>query len=66
MLRYVKDHMATIGGVEIYPIISLLIFFLFFLALAWYVFKVDKRFISYMKSRPLELEGEDEAEKDIF
>ncbi|HAB26526.1 MAG TPA: CcoQ/FixQ family Cbb3-type cytochrome c oxidase assembly chaperone, partial [Xanthomarina gelatinilytica] len=33
MLKYVKNHMETIAGVEIFPIISLLIFFIFFVVL---------------------------------
>ena len=27
MLKYIKHHLDTISGVEIYPIISLLLFF---------------------------------------
>ena len=33
MLKFIKHNMETISGIEIYPIISLLIFFLFFVVL---------------------------------
>ena len=61
-MRFIKQHLESIAGVEIYPILSLLIFFLFFVGLAIYVFRVDKGFISYMKDRPLDLAGEDDSE----
>jgi len=44
MLKFVKHNLETISGVEVYPILSLLIFFLFFVALyTWtYTYKKDK------------------------
>ena len=53
MLRFVKDNMASIDGVEIYPIISLVIFAAFFAGLLWWVFKADKKKIDKMKQMPL-------------
>lgn len=38
MLKFIKHNMETISGIEIYPIISLLIFFLFFIGLYVWVF----------------------------
>lgn len=46
--------MGSIDGVEIYPIVSLLVFFIFFLILGWYVYKTDKKHIDEMKQVPLE------------
>ncbi|RNL89879.1 CcoQ/FixQ family Cbb3-type cytochrome c oxidase assembly chaperone [Sinomicrobium pectinilyticum] len=54
MLKFVKDHLAGIDGVEIYPVISLSIFFLFFLALFWWVFTAKKDYIESVKQIPLE------------
>jgi cbb3-type cytochrome oxidase subunit 3 len=54
MLKFVKSHMATIDGVEIYPIISLLIFFLFFVALGIYVFRTPKKRFEEDSRLPLE------------
>lgn len=44
MLKFVKHNMETISGIELYPIISLLIFFIFFVGLySWvYTYKKDK------------------------
>ncbi len=42
MLRFIKHYMDTIQGIEIYPIISLLIFFLFFSAVIWYAMKAPQ------------------------
>lgn len=49
-----KDILQGIDNVAIWPVISFSIFFLFFLALIWYVFTVDKKFIGRMKNMPLE------------
>ena len=61
-MRYIKYHLETITGVEIYPLISLLIFFLFFAGLLIYVFTVDKRFLTYMGERPLDKEDQHETQ----
>ena len=42
MLKFVKQHMESISGIEIYPIISFLIFFVFFLLVGIWVFTVRK------------------------
>lgn len=54
MFKFVKGHMETISGVEIYPIISLLIFFIFFIVLFWWVFTAKREYIQNMEEIPLE------------
>lgn len=54
MLKFVKKHMETIDGVEIYPMISLLIFFIFFAGLYWWVFTAKKEYIKEVSKIPLE------------
>ncbi|MDB5274559.1 MAG: hypothetical protein JWO58_2926 [Chitinophagaceae bacterium] len=54
MLKFVKYHISSIGHIEIYPIISFLIFFLFFLGMLIWVLKSDKKFITKMQNLPLE------------
>ena len=61
MLKFVKGPLESIDGVEIYPIISLLIFFIFFTALFWWVFTAKKEYISDVSSIPLEFESDDES-----
>ncbi|WP_185781866.1 CcoQ/FixQ family Cbb3-type cytochrome c oxidase assembly chaperone [Croceivirga lutea] len=54
MLKFVKEHMQTIDGVATYPMISLLIFFVFFTLLFWWVFTARKEHIKEMGEMPLE------------
>ena len=54
MLKFVKSHLSSIGHIEVYPIISFLIFFLFFCVMLLWVMKSDKKFISKMQNLPLE------------
>lgn len=52
MLKFVKHNMETITGIEIYPVISLLIFFIFFVALYTWVYTYSKDKISEMRNIP--------------
>jgi len=61
MLKFFKHNLETIAGVEIYPMISLLIFFFFFLGLyTWtYTYKKDK--IQEMSKLPFSDQDKDET-----
>lgn len=61
MLKFIKNHMDTIGGIEIYPLISFVIFFLFFTGLLIYVMKVDKKTIKKLSNIPLDLNEDSHA-----
>jgi len=52
MLKFIKHTMETIGGIEIYPIISLLIFFTFFVGLFVWVFTYKKETIEELSNMP--------------
>ena len=54
MLKFVKNHMESITGIEIYPIISLTIFFTFFMVLFWWVFTAKKEYIEEVSELPLD------------
>lgn len=56
MLKFVKHNMESISGIEIFPIISLLIFFIFFVALYTWVYTYKKEKISEMSMLPFENE----------
>jgi cbb3-type cytochrome oxidase subunit 3 len=56
------NTLSKIQGIELYPIISLLIFFIFFIVMAYFVFNLDKGYISDMKNMPLE---EDENDSSV-
>ncbi len=49
-----KNILQSIDNVAVWPIISFVIFFLFFLMLLWWVFTVNKKFIDYMSKMPME------------
>lgn len=54
MLKFIKHHMESITGIEIYPIISLLIFFIFFVVLFYWVITRKKDYIKRVSNLPLD------------
>lgn len=63
MLKFVKSHMESIEGVATYPMISLMIFFLFFVALFWWVFTASKTHVKEMSELPLDDQQPNSSEK---
>lgn len=49
-----ENYLSSIEGVGIYPIISLLVFFIFFVVLFIWAIKVDKNYLKKMRELPLE------------
>ncbi|MGE0771281.1 MAG: cbb3-type cytochrome c oxidase subunit 3 [Cyclobacteriaceae bacterium] len=49
-----KDILRSIEHIEIWPVVSFVIFFLFFLIMIWWVMTVDKKFINTMSNMPLD------------
>ena len=58
MFKFIKQYAETIQGIDIYPIISMLIFVLFFIAVLWYVKRMDRGQVQKIKNLPLDLENE--------
>lgn len=54
MLRFISHNMTGIDGIEIFPILSLLIFSLFFAAVITYVIRMSKTRIEEISAIPLE------------
>lgn len=54
MLKFVKHHLTNITGIEIYPLVSFGIFFIFFVGLLVYVLMERKDYINEMKNMPLD------------
>lgn len=48
-----SNYLVEIAGVSIYPIISLLLFVLFFVGVLYWVFKMDKNKVNYIANLPL-------------
>jgi hypothetical protein len=51
MLRFIKHNLTSIDGVSIYPIISLLIFFLFFAFMLTYVIRMKKKEVNELNEK---------------
>ena len=49
-----KELLQSIEGVSIYPIISLIVFVVFFAVILIWMFKVDKKYIKKMENLPFE------------
>lgn len=47
------NYLESITGIGIFPLTSLVLFFVFFSFVAFWAFKADKGFISSMKQLPL-------------
>lgn len=58
MFKFIKQYAESIDGINIYPVISLLIFFVFFIALLYYVKKMDKSKVDELSRIPLDSENQ--------
>jgi cytochrome c oxidase cbb3-type subunit 4 len=54
MLKFIKHNLESIEGVEIYPIISLVLFFLVFSAMLVFVFRLPKKRIDNLSNLPFD------------
>jgi cytochrome c oxidase cbb3-type subunit IV len=54
MLKFIKHHMESITGIELFPLISFVIFFTFFIAMAFYVASFKKKEIEEFENIPLD------------
>ena len=49
-----KNVLQSIENIQVWPVISFIIFFIFFLCLLWWVFTADHNYIETMKSLPVD------------
>ncbi len=49
-----KDIFNAMSGIEVYGIISLILFFLIFLGVIYWSITVDKKYLNKMKQLPLD------------
>lgn len=54
MFKFIKGNLENIDGVSIYPLVSLLIFFIFFVGLFLWVITAKKAHIDEVSNIPLE------------
>ncbi len=60
-----SENLSALEGVSIYPIVSLIIFFLVFAFAIFWVIKLDKKYINRMESIPLDFNPENENNFEI-
>jgi len=60
MFKFIKQYAEKMDHAQVYPMISLIIFFLFFVVLLIYVRKMDKTSIATLSNIPLD-EKEEQA-----
>jgi hypothetical protein len=61
-----KNVLQNIDNIAIWPVISFVIFFAFFLGLLWWTFTADKKFIKYMSNLPVHDEhASDTSDSDL-
>ena len=53
-MKIVSHYMGSIEGIEIFPIIAVLIFVSFFISLLYYLYHLDKGFVNDMGNMPLQ------------
>ena len=53
MLKFIKGHMESIDGIALFPIITLVIFFTFFMGLFVWVFTYNNAKIKEMSEIPI-------------
>ncbi len=51
-----KEVLSAVEGMGIFPVISLIIFFVFFIGVAVWFIKADKKYLNKMSNLPLGLE----------
>jgi cytochrome c oxidase cbb3-type subunit 4 len=66
MLKFITGHMSTIDGISIYPIISFLIFFVFFILITYYVITMKKSYVDEVSHIPLDEDETMEPSEQIL
>lgn len=64
-MKIVIQQLEQISGVEIYPIISLIIFFTFFILVGYLVLTTPKSYIEEMSNLPLDEDDDLQNDNDI-
>ena len=49
-----SNYLSTIEGIEIFPVVSLILFFTVFCVIIYRTYKADKKFIKHMSCLPLD------------
>lgn len=50
----IKELIKSIAGIELYGVVAMLIFFIIFILVIFWTFKMDRRYLNKMKNMPLD------------
>lgn len=53
MLKFIKHHMTSIVDIEIFPLVSFIIFFTLFTSMLIWVITMKKSYTDYMSAMPV-------------
>jgi cbb3-type cytochrome oxidase subunit 3 len=53
MLKFIKGHMTSIQGVDLFPVMAFLLFFGIFLLVIWWVIGMRRDQVDHMSALPL-------------
>ncbi len=48
------NYLTSISGISIFPLLGLLVFFVFFTGMIWYVYTADKKSMDAQRNLPLD------------
>lgn len=60
-----KEVLRSIDNIAIWPVMSFVIFFTFFIGLLWFTFKADKNFIKHMSHMPMDDETPSQSHESL-
>jgi uncharacterized membrane protein len=61
MSKIIKQYADQVNGIEVYPIVSLLIFIIFFAGMLLYVRQMSRESINELSNMPLDLQEENKT-----
>jgi cytochrome c oxidase cbb3-type subunit 4 len=61
MSKIIKQYADQVNGIEVYPIVSLLIFIIFFAGMLMYVRQMSRESINELSNMPLDLQEENKT-----
>ena len=53
-METVRNILSTISGIEVFPVLAFILFFILFIAIVIWVLKLDRGFIHLMSNIPLD------------
>ena len=58
MFKFIQKYTETMENIAVYPMISLLVFFIFFIVLLYLVIRMDKKSVQLLSNIPFETKEE--------